>query len=250
MFRQLLGKKRWQSPNYNERQPLGGRNFPDMIILHYTGMKTAEAALERLCDAQAEVSAHYVVEENGRIHQLVEDNKRAWHAGKSYWEGLSDINSASIGIEIVNPGHEFGYKHFLPKQINALEGLLKRIVQRHNIRADRILAHSDIAPGRKVDPGELFPWAQLAASGLGLWPCAQDMDFEAAVDIVNMPETFAALLTEYGYNPEIDASILIEAFHRRFHPEIFASGSDPARPDLNSAARLLSLLRQKNALIA
>lgn len=250
MFKQLLGKKSWQSPNYNERQPLGGRNFPDMIILHYTGMKTAKAALERLCDAQAEVSAHYVIEENGRIHQLVEDNKRAWHAGKSYWEGLSDINSASIGIEIVNPGHEFGYKHFPSKQINALEGLVKRIVQRHNIRADRILAHSDIAPGRKVDPGELFPWARLAASGLGLWPCAQDMDFEAAVDIVNMPETFAALLTEYGYNPEIYASILIEAFHRRFYPEIFSSSKDPALPDLNSAARLLSLLRQKNALIA
>lgn len=250
MFCRFLKQKKWRSPNFNERKDLGGRIFPDMIILHYTGMKTAKAALERLCDPASEVSAHYVIEENGHIHQLVEDDKRAWHAGKSYWDGLTDINSASIGIEIVNPGHEFGYRCFPDKQIKALEGLLGVLVKRHNIRADRILAHSDIAPGRKIDPGELFPWRRLAVSGFGLWPEPQDMDFDAAKDIARAPEILAGLLIEYGYNPEIEPEILIEAFHRRFYPEIFTVNSDPQRPDLNGVARLLSLIRQKNALIA
>jgi N-acetylmuramoyl-L-alanine amidase len=250
MFTSFFDKKRWQSPNYNARQSLGGRSYPDMIILHYTGMKTANAALKRLCDPQAEVSAHYVIEENGRIHQLVEDNQRAWHAGKSYWEGLTDINSASIGIEIVNPGHEFGYKAFPDNQINALEGLFKTLVDHNAIPPHRILAHSDIAPDRKIDPGELFPWARLAASGFGLWPDPQAMDFEAATDLLDMPETLYALLVEYGYNPEVPPEILIEAFHRHYYPEIFAANNDPQRPDLNTAARLLSLIRLKNALIA
>lgn len=248
MFQRLFGQKIWRSPNFNERKTLGGRAYPDMVILHYTGMKTAKAALERLCDPAAEVSAHYVIEENGRIHQLVDEDKRAWHAGKSYWDGLTDINSASIGVEIVNPGHEFGYKAFPDRQINALIGLLQNIVARHGIRADRILAHSDIAPDRKVDPGELFPWARLAQAGLGLWPEPQEMDFEAAKDVAGAPEVFAALLVEYGYTPEVQPDILVEAFHRHFHPEIFVPNNNPQRPDLNSAARLLSLIRQKNAL--
>ncbi|OKH88213.1 hypothetical protein LF95_16310 [Thalassospira sp. TSL5-1] len=155
------------SPNFGERP---ADSTIDMLVLHYTGMPSGEMALERMCDPASQVSAHYMIEEDGCIYQLVAETKRAWHAGRGQWRGCSDVNSRSIGIEIVNPGHEFGYRPFAVQQIDALKALCKAILARHDIPAHHIIAHSDMAPDRKEDPGELFPWQQLAAEGIGLWP--------------------------------------------------------------------------------
>lgn len=152
------------SPNYNDRS-----TDPDMVLLHYTGMLAGEAALARLRDPEAKVSAHYLVEEDGRIFALVAEERRAWHAGVSFWRGERDINDRSIGIEIVNPGHEFGYRPFPTAQIAAVTFLLGAIRTRWAIPDNRVLGHSDVAPGRKQDPGELFPWRALALAGHGLW---------------------------------------------------------------------------------
>jgi N-acetylmuramoyl-L-alanine amidase len=247
MFGVLKHKRFWRSENYNERKVLrADKADPSMIILHYTGMESARAALAWLCDPASEVSAHYVIEENGRIHALVSLEKRAWHAGKSYWNGLEDINSASIGIELVNTGHEFGYTAFPPKQITALIALLKDLKQRFSISDSLILGHSDIAPARKIDPGEKFPWATLAQAGLGLWPQPTEMDYQAAEDLILQDDAALALLANYGYNPQEEPDVLITAFHRHFYPEKFRSGNRPETLDIASIARLLSLLRQKH----
>ena len=151
------------SPNWNERQlPIS------MVVVHYTGMQSADEALERLCDPMAGVSAHYLIEENGTVHRLVREDRRAWHAGKSFWRGITDVNSASIGIELVNPGHEFGYRPFPEAQMEALLPLLADMVQRHDVPRANVVGHSDIAPVRKEDPGELFDWDLLAAHRLAL----------------------------------------------------------------------------------
>ncbi len=155
------------SPNFGERP---ADSAIDMLVLHYTGMLSGELALERMCDPASQVSAHYMIEEDGCIYQLVAEGKRAWHAGRGQWRGCCDVNSRSIGIEIVNPGHEFGYRPFAVRQIDALKALCQAILARHDIPAHHIIAHSDLAPDRKEDPGELFPWQQLAAEGIGLWP--------------------------------------------------------------------------------
>ncbi|MCB9988560.1 MAG: N-acetylmuramoyl-L-alanine amidase [Rhodospirillales bacterium] len=147
----------YPSPNYGERRE-GAQ--PGMIVIHYTGMKTAQDALDRMCDPAAEVSAHYMVDEDGTVYQLVDEGKRAWHAGASEWQGISDVNSHSIGIELVNPGHEWGYRAFPPEQMEALAQLCQDIMVRHEIRW--VLGHADVAPGRKQDPGELFDWQWLA----------------------------------------------------------------------------------------
>lgn len=160
------------TPNFDRR-----RAPPDMIILHYTGMESGEAAIERLCDPEARVSAHYVVEEDGRIFRLAPEERRCWHAGKSHWRGEEDLNHASIGIEIVNPGHEFGYRPFPEAQVQAVIDLVADIRTRWTVPNDRIVGHSDVAPDRKEDPGELFPWKRLAEAGHGLW-------FEPAVERV------------------------------------------------------------------
>ncbi len=152
------------SPNFDTRLAP-----PDMIVLHYTGMESGEAALARLRDPEAKVSAHYLVEEDGRIFSLVPDERRAWHAGVSFWKGQENLNGVSIGVEIVNPGHEFGYRPFPDAQIEAVITLLGDIRSRWQVPDSRILGHSDIAPGRKTDPGELFPWRTLAQAGHGLW---------------------------------------------------------------------------------
>ncbi|MPZ57697.1 MAG: N-acetylmuramoyl-L-alanine amidase [Rhizobiales bacterium] len=154
------------SPNCGQR--LNG-HVPDMILLHYTGMLDAQAALRRLCSLDSKVSAHYVVFEDGGIIQCVPESERAWHAGLSYWAGETDINSCSIGIEIANPGHDFGYPDFPSRQVAAVIALCRGIIARRGIRTDRVLAHSDVAPARKRDPGEKFPWRLLADSGVGLW---------------------------------------------------------------------------------
>ena len=164
------------SPNLDERKD--GR-APDMILLHYTGMQSGEAALQRLCTAPSKVSSHYVVFEDGRIVQCVPEERRAWHAGVSSWGGETDINSRAIGIEIVNPGHEFGYADFPLRQIAAVIALCKSILTRRGpLRADRILAHSDVAPSRKQDPGEKFPWELLSESGVGHWVRPAPLDLE------------------------------------------------------------------------
>ena len=198
------------SPNLDER---AGGGLPDMILLHYTGMQTGEAALARLTMAASKVSSHYVVFEDGRIVQLVPEAKRAWHAGVSSWAGETDINSRSIGIEIVNPGHEFGYRNFPLRQIAAVISLCKSILTRRGpLSADRILGHSDVAPSRKQDPGELFDWAGLAAQGIGLWPPLGPAAPTAA--------SAAELLSLWGYEVDDRAAELAAwiAFQRHFRP--------------------------------
>lgn len=155
-----------KSPNFEDR-----RAAPiDMVIIHYTGMKTGQEALERMCDPEAKVSAHYMIEEDGRLFQLVDEDKRAWHAGVSEWDGRTDINSHSIGIELVNPGHEWGYREFTLAQIDTLEALLAELYKRHPIKPEYVIGHSDVAPGRKQDPGELFPWDRLVEKKLAVRP--------------------------------------------------------------------------------
>ena len=193
------------SPNQDAR-PDGA--VVDMLVLHYTGMQSAEAALARLCDPAAKVSAHYTIDRSGHVYAHVAEQYRAWHAGVSYWAGARDINSRSIGIELVNPGHEFGYEPFPEAQIAALIALAQGIVARHGIAPARVLGHSDVAPARKTDPGELFPWAQLAGQGVGLWPTPSDKEVSKSVDLVR-----------YGYDPEADKDKRIAAFQRHFRPE-------------------------------
>lgn len=191
------------SPNHNARPA----NTPiDILLLHYTGMETADAALERLCDPDAQVSAHYTIDEDGTVYGHVAEERRAWHAGKSYWAGETDVNGRSVGIELVNPGHEFGYRPFPEAQMAALIPLAQEIVARHAIPPHRVLAHSDVAPGRKQDPGELFDWARLAEAGIGLWPT---VPAPAGGDA-------QAMLTRFGYDPDSDAAIA--AFQRHFRP--------------------------------
>jgi N-acetylmuramoyl-L-alanine amidase len=190
------------SPNQDDR----GSTPIDMLVLHYTGMRTGKEALERLCDPAAKVSAHYTIEEDGTVHALVPEGRRAWHAGVACWAGATDINSRSIGIELVNPGHEFGYREFAQAQISALIILCHGILLRHPIPSARVLGHSDVAPARKEDPGELFPWAQLAQAGIGLWPEAEGY----------VPSSY---LSKYGYDPEAPGEKVIAAFQRHFRPE-------------------------------
>ncbi len=151
-----------QSPNHDARR-LGP---PDMVVIHYTGMKTAEAARERLCDPAAKVSAHWLIDLDGRAEQLVDEGRRAWHAGVSSWGGESDVNSRSIGIELVNLGHEHGYHPFPEPQMRALEALLRAILARWPVRPENVVGHEEVAPGRKIDPGPKFDWARLARQGL------------------------------------------------------------------------------------
>lgn len=197
------------SPSFDERANGGPI---DILLLHYTGMPTAAAALERLCTPEAKVSAHYLIDEGGRITRLVAEGKRAWHAGVSSWAGITDINSRSIGIELVNPGHEFGYRRFPADQIRALAALAGEIVTRHPIPARRVLGHSDVAPARKTDPGELFDWPYLAARGIGAWP--ETGLVVAPPDAANGP----ALLAAYGYDIA-DLTAAIAAFQRHFRPD-------------------------------
>jgi len=193
------------SPNQDAR---GGAPV-DILILHYTGMTSGEAALTRLCDPAAKVSAHYAIDEDGTVYAMVPEARRAWHAGISFWAGARDINTRSIGIELANPGHEFGYRPFPDAQISALTALCRQILDRHPIQPWRVLGHSDVAPARKDDPGELFPWAGMAAAGIGLWAAPGEDLGEAAV---------APLLARYGYDPDASLEKTVTAFQRHFRP--------------------------------
>jgi N-acetylmuramoyl-L-alanine amidase len=212
------------SPNYGERKD-GIK--PDMLILHYTGMEDARIAISHLCIPVSEVSAHYVVLEDGHIVQCVPEAYRAWHAGQSSWQGETDINSRSIGIEIVNPGHDHGYPDFPRRQIAAVATLCRSIFTRHRIPPDRVLAHSDVAPTRKRDPGEKFPWRSLYQSGIGIWvepapivPGPLHVLGESGPEIAEVQE----LLARYGYGVAATGHLdgatrdTIAAFQRHFRP--------------------------------
>ena len=217
------------SPNFDERAATAAIKY---VVLHYTGMKTAEAALLRMCDPNAKVSAHYMVDEDGSITQLVEEKGRAWHAGVSFWRGETDINSLSIGIEIVNPGHEFGYRAFPAAQIEAVKGLVKDIMARYQLPPSALLAHSDIAPSRKEDPGELFPWPVFAQEGMGVWPAPNAQDYALPNE-----EEIVTLLGKIGYSSD-DCDKAKQAFVRRYHPERLKAGFND-----ESCARLRALAR-------
>ena len=233
------------SPNFDARTRL-----PDLIVLHYTGMPTGAAALARLRDPAAKVSAHYLVEEDGRVFALVPEARRAWHAGVSSWQGESDVNGLSIGVEIVNPGHEFGYRDFPGAQIAAVIDLLDDIRSRWDIPDARIVGHSDVAPARKIDPGELFPWARLAAAGHGLWvepPAAPGPALRAGDDGVGVSLLQSALASfGYGLTPTgvfDDATVLtVQAFQRHFAPHRLDGVADG-----ETRARLMALLRLATA---
>ncbi len=197
------------SPNYSNRRE--GACI-DILLLHYTGMISAAAAIERLCNPEAKVSAHYVIDEDGVVYRLLPEGHRGHHAGISFWSGERDINSRSIGIEIVNPGHEHGYRDFPQAQMKSVLALGLDIASRHPIPPERVLGHSDVAPTRKEDPGELFPWQWLAANGLGLWPQS---------GCTAPDEGAETLLMRYGYETGADAvtRASIVAFQRHFRPE-------------------------------
>lgn len=225
------------SPNFGPRRE--GKT-PSIILLHYTGMETGAGAESWLADPASEVSAHYVVHEDGRIVQMVREAERAWHAGKSCWSGEADVNSASIGIEIVNPGHFLGYPDFPERQVEAVIGLCAGIAERHAIRPERVLAHSDVAPGRKIDPGEKFPWARLADAGIGHWvePGFVTGGGGFGLGARGRPvEALQALLGVYGYDcpatGQFDARtrIVVEAFQRHFRPALVNGIADVSTID-------------------
>ena len=237
------------SPNFNER-----RAPPDMLVLHYTGMESGEAALARLRDPQAQVSAHYLVEEDGRVFQLVPEERRAWHAGRGVWQGQDDCNGASVGIEIVNPGHAFGYRAFPDAQIAAVIALIGDVRSRWTIPDSRIIAHSDLAPDRKEDPGELFPWKRLAEAGHGLW-------FEPAPERIKAlggllqkgdeglgPMVLRAGLHRLGYglkpggDYDAETETAVRAFQRHWRPSRIDGVADG-----ETRARLVGLLQLASA---
>jgi N-acetylmuramoyl-L-alanine amidase len=201
-----------------------------MLILHYTGMQSAEAAIERLRDPIAKVSSHYVVDEDGAVFRLVPEDLRAYHAGISFWRGKRVLNDVSIGIEIVNPGHEWGYRPFPAAQMTAVRDLCLGILSRHVIPPRNVVGHSDVAPNRKQDPGELFDWAGLAAAGIGLWPRASAAEPDAACDESEARKA----LTWIGYDPDLPLNVVLAAFQRHFLP-----ASVTGRLDQPTMARLL-----------
>lgn len=217
------------SPNFDDR-PAGQK--VDILLLHYTGMPTAQAALDRLCDPSAKVSAHYVVDEDGTTYRMVAEEKRAWHAGVSSWCGATDINARSIGIEIVNPGREFGYRAFPAAQMSAVVDLCREILSRHAIPTTRVLGHSDVAPLRKEDPGELFDWKGLAQTGIGVWPDPKPANWTV--------DQFYEALARYGYDldgpggatPSLARRAALRAFCRHFRQHLISEVPDQEMMDV------------------
>jgi N-acetylmuramoyl-L-alanine amidase len=237
------------SPNHDSRgDVIAGTPRIDMLVLHYTGMQSGAAALDRLCDPEARVSAHYVIEEDGTAWRLVPEERRAWHAGISYWMGETALNTVSIGIEIVNPGHEWGYRPFPEAQMQTVEALCRDILARRRIPAYRIVGHSDIAPTRKTDPGELFDWLRLARAGIGLWPPPSGEAARRRGRAVGIVERAAALsdLARIGYQvePGNETPALI-AFQRRYRPERW-----DGRIDGETASRLAEMRQIVDAALA
>ncbi|MGG5810378.1 N-acetylmuramoyl-L-alanine amidase [Falsiroseomonas sp. CW058] len=204
------------SPNHDAR-PDG--TPVDMLVLHYTGMRSGAEAVARLRDPAARVSSHYVVEEDGAVFRLVAEDRRAWHAGISHWRGHALLNGRSIGVEIVNPGHEHGYRPFPALQMGAVAELCRGILARHPIPARNVVAHSDIAPDRKEDPGELFDWEGLAAEGVGLWPRG-----DAAAPAADPLGALGAI----GYRTDLPLPVLLRAFRRHWLPARIDGPADDA----------------------
>ncbi|MGQ0559923.1 MAG: N-acetylmuramoyl-L-alanine amidase [Sphingosinicella sp.] len=203
------------SPNYDDRdQPVS------MVVLHYTGMEDAASAIARLRDPEAAVSCHYLIAEDGQVLRMVAEEKRAWHAGRSYWRGLHNVNAASIGIELVNPGHEFGYRPFPQQQMESLLPLLDGIVKGHQVPRANVVGHSDVAPARKQDPGELFDWSLLARHRL-----AVPRPAKVHIDPNWTDGGFLLALERYGYDVR-DALAAVIAFQRRFRPEMLDGAID------------------------
>jgi len=221
------------SPNFDARKAPA-----DMLLLHYTGMPTAEEARARLVDPASKVSCHYLVDEDGSVVQMVPEAQRAWHAGLASWEDETDINSLSIGIEIVNPGHEHGYRAFPEKQIAAVIALARDICARNAIPSERVLGHSDVAPRRKEDPGELFPWERLAGYGLGIWVPPAPLDTEgfsfSEGDRGEPVEELQSRLALLGYGVEISGLFdsgtrsVVAAFQRHYRPARIDGTADPS----------------------
>jgi N-acetylmuramoyl-L-alanine amidase len=222
------------SPNHDDRQG----KIVDLLLIHYTGMESADAALERLLDSNSKVSAHYLIDEDGQITQLVEEDRRAWHAGEASWAGERDINGCSIGIELVNPGHEFGYRDFPDSQMESLIVLCRDILTRHLIAPSRVLGHSDVAPARKQDPGERFDWARLSRAGIGLWPMNVPW-IDPLPDASALLEQFAI----FGYGTE-DATLeeIVTAFQRHYRPSSITGRVDGETAGI--LARLIGRLDQ------
>ncbi|THD81265.1 MAG: N-acetylmuramoyl-L-alanine amidase [Phenylobacterium sp.] len=230
------------SPNFGPRT----KGPPHMLVLHYTGMRGGEAALARLRDPASQVSAHYMVEEDGRIFRLVPEARRAWHAGKSSWRGETDVNSASIGVEIVNPGHEFGYRPFPELQVAAVLALVGDIRSRWTIEDVDIIGHADVAPDRKEDPGELFPWKRLAEAGHGLWaeppaaPGAPLAEGEESAAVFALQAGFTRLGYDCAPDGKFDAhtAAVVRAFQRHWRQARVDGVADG-----ETRARLIALLR-------
>ncbi len=207
------------SPNFNARKT----PHITMLVMHYTGMKSEDEALQRMCSPAGEVSAHYMINESGDIFQLVDETQRAWHAGRSYWHGETDINSCSIGIELVNPGHEHGYRPFPERQMHSLSQLSHGILTRHPIPQYNVVGHSDIAPERKEDPGELFDWRRLAKEGIG-WMPKEPPHHQANAPLQYDRNTLTKRLQAAGYHlsrphNENELNKVITAFQRHYTPE-------------------------------
>jgi N-acetylmuramoyl-L-alanine amidase len=230
----MLPIERVSSPNFGKRAE--GKRI-DTLILHYTGMASAERALRWLCDPESSVSAHYFVFEDGRVVQLVDEQDRAWHAGKSFWAGETDINSCSLGIEVANPGHEYGYRPFPDGQIDAVTRLCRDLVRGHPIPPERVLAHSDVAPMRKEDPGELFPWGRLHEAGIGQYIEPAPIVTGRVLQTGDRGEAVADLKRRfrgYGYgladHAEFDEEMaaVLRAFQRHFRPQRIDGIADPS----------------------
>jgi N-acetylmuramoyl-L-alanine amidase len=232
------------SPNFGARR---ADMEPSILLLHYTGLESCSKAIDWLSRPGSKVSCHYVIDLDGRITQMVEEKMRAWHAGNSFWAGERDINSAAIGIEIHNPGQAFGYPDFPDAQIAAVEALCRDIIARHGIRPERVLAHSDVAPARKTDPGEKFPWDRLARAGIGHWvapePLKKDDHGIEPGDCSPTAKRAMAMLERYGYdvassdNMDRQAQFVVRAFQRHFRP-----GRVDGRMDRSTFATLERLL--------
>lgn len=223
------------SPNFDARPE--GRAV-NVLLLHYTGLRSAEEALERLCDPASKVSAHYAIDEDGTIYRLVDEAMRAWHAGRACWRGERDVNGASLGIELVNPGHEWGYRPYPPAQMRALIELAQGVLARHPIPPRNVLGHSDVAFARKQDPGELFDWKALAEAGIGLWPERGAVRGEMGMtlragDAGTAVASLKRALAEYGYALEATGQFdetterAVRAFQRHFRPARVDGAADP-----------------------
>lgn len=242
------------SPNFGER-----RNglLPSILLLHYTGVETAAKAIDWLTTAESQVSCHYAIDEAGVVTQMVAEDMRAWHAGESFWAGESDINSVSIGIEIHNPGHEWGYVEFPDVQLLAVEALCLEIIGRHRIRPERVLAHSDVAPRRKQDPGEKFPWGRLARAGIGHWVRPEAVNSAEPGLAAGVAGPLVAevqmRLASYGYGIEptglVDAQteFVVAAFQRHFRPARVDGAIDQST--ITTLERLIAAL-PKDPLVA